>query len=86
MDLIANQCGKFADDRGIADIAFLGGQRQAEMVTNEPRNQPGVVAAHSVFEDEGFGIQCTELGMITAAALGDVMKKSGQIGELRCRQ
>ena len=86
VDFVADQCRELADDRRVADVAFLGSQRQGQMVADQPGDQPGVIAAHSVLQHKGLGIQCAKFGMIAAAPLGDVMKQSGQVGEFGCRQ
>src|SRR5690606_151692 len=50
---------------------------------HKPRDEPRVVAAHAVLEAEGLRVDRAELGVITAAALRDVVEEPREIRDLR---
>ena len=56
------------------------------MVAHQPGDQARVVARQALLEAERLGVHRAELGMVAAAALGDVVEDRREVGELRLRQ
>jgi len=70
--------GEFADHVGVADVLALRGGGHDEVVFHQPFHQLGVVFAHAVLAAEGHRVGGAEQGVITAAALADVMEETSQ--------
>ena len=62
------------NDVRIADVFFLSGNGQNQMVAHQPCDQAGLVSAEALFQAEGFGVDGAQFRMIAAAALGDIVK------------
>ena len=82
MRLVADQCGKFVDDVGIAQVFLLRGHRQDEVMPYQPGDRAGFIGAEPVFEAKRLRVDRTELRMIAATALGNIVKQSGQVDDL----
>ena len=50
-------------------ILLLRGDREYQMVLDQPRNQARIVAAHTLLEAERLGIYRAEDGVVAARAL-----------------
>ena len=83
MRLVADLAREALMTSRIADVLLLRGDRQHQVVAHQPGDQARVVAAEALLEAERLGIHRAELGMIAAAALGDVVEQRGEIGDLR---
>ena len=86
MRLIADAARETMNDVRIADVLFLRGDGQDQMVPDQPRDQARLVAAESLLQAERFGIDRPQFRMIAAAALGDVVKQRREIGDFLARQ
>ena len=53
------------------------------MIADQPGDEARVVTRQALLEAERVGVHRTELGMIAAAALGDVVEQGGEIGDFR---
>ncbi len=84
--LIAHAARERVDDLRVADILLLRSDGQLEMVPHQPGHQARIVRGEPLLETERLGIHATELRMIPAATLGDVMKQGREIGDLGLRQ
>ena len=56
------------------------------MVAHQPGGEARIVGRETLLEAERLGIHRAELGMIAAAALGDVMEQRRQVGDFAARQ
>ncbi len=79
MRLITDKCGKLINDIRVTDVLFLRCFRQGQVILYEPGNSARVVLPQSVLKAEGLGVNCAQLGVITAAAFRDVVKEAGQV-------
>ena len=76
---IADFLGEFVDDIRVGNVFLLRGHGHHEMVLREPGDKIGIPLAEAMMQTEFTSIDGAQLGVITAAALGDVMEKAGQI-------
>ncbi len=86
MRLIADAARELVNDVRIADVLLLRGDGQDQMVAHQPGDQARLVAAEPLLQAERLRIDRAELGVIAAAALGDVVKERREVGEFLARQ
>ena len=73
---------EFVDHLGVRDVAALGGHGHEQVVLDEPGHEAGIEVAEPVIITELGGVATSELGMIGAPALGDVVIEPGDIEQL----
>jgi hypothetical protein len=76
---VADPLHETAQHFGVAQILFLRGCRHHEMLFHQPGHQVGIGLGQAVGFAESQGIGFTQLGMIAAAPLGDVVKQRPEI-------
>jgi hypothetical protein len=78
------QVAQVADQRdeaaiiGVGQVFLLGDLRHDQVVFDQPDDQFGVFLAQAVVDAEFAGVGA-QLGMVAAAALGDVVEEGGDI-------
>ncbi|MCW0462475.1 hypothetical protein NB717_003543 [Xanthomonas sacchari] len=83
---VADQAGEAMDHLRIGDVLLLRGHRHAQMLLDQPGDQLGVGGAERVRGAERARIHRTQLRMVAAAALGDVVEQAGQQQQFRLAQ
>jgi hypothetical protein len=73
--LIAHAPGEGGDDLGVAQVFFLRHARHLQVFAHEEHGQLGVFGADAVRLAELAGFDGAQLGVIAAAALGDVVEQ-----------
>ena len=86
MRLVADLARERVDDLRVADVLLLRGDRQLQVIAYQPGDQARIVRGQALFETECLRVHRTELGMIAAAALGDVVEQRGEVGDFAARQ
>ena len=81
--LVADRAREFLDHLGVGDVLLLRRDREDQVVAHEPGDEPRVVARQPLLEAERLGIDGAELGVVAAAALGDVVEQRREVGDLR---
>ena len=84
--LVADRAREGIHDLRVGDVLLLRGDRQLQVMAHQPGDQPRVVARQALLEAERLRVHGAEVGMVAAAALGDVVEDRGEVGELRLRQ
>ncbi len=91
---VAHSARKGLDDIRIAQVLFLSDVAHGEVLAHQEFNQQGVVSRHMVVLAKATHLDPTEVGMVAAAALGNVMEQGGYVqypglvpagGELRAK-
>ena len=86
MCLVTDVCREIADYGLVRDIPSLCRHGQRQVLADEPRNQARLVPAHAVFQAECLRVHGSELRVVAATALRDIVKHPGEVSDLRRRQ
>ena len=86
MHQIAHLAGKFIDHIRVGNVLALGAVRHQQMMTHQPGGHLGIPARQAMTLTEGDRLVGTQLRMVTAAALGDVMVEAGYVQHFRLGQ
>ena len=73
--LVAHVRARSRDHLRVVDVLLLRGDRQHQVVAHQPGDQARVVARQALLEAEGLGVHGAQLGVVAAAALGDVVEQ-----------
>ncbi|KAG1252211.1 hypothetical protein G6F68_011888 [Rhizopus microsporus] len=74
------------DHHRIGDVLLLRGHRHAQVLFDQPCHQLGIGATQRMGLAERARVHRTQLRMVAATALGDVMEQAGQQQQLRLAQ
>ncbi len=78
--------GERRDDGRIGDVLLLRGRRHHQVLLDQPGDELGVLARKLVRAAESPRVGAAQRRMIAAAALGDIVKQSGEIEHFRPRE
>ncbi len=82
----ADQGGEAMDHHRVGNVLLLRGHRHAQVLFDQPGDQFGIGATERMCLAERARVHRTQLGVVAAAALGNVMEQAGQQQQLRLAQ
>ena len=80
---VSHQLCKFLDILWIREVFTLGCLGHHQVVADQPCNHFPLRRLDIEHRAKSIGIDGTQLGMVTAASLGNVVKNRGQVEQLR---
>ena len=82
MHQVAHGAREFMHHVRVGDVLALGGDAHGQVVAHQPGHQLGVPVGEAVALTEGDGVVGAQLGVVAAAALGDVVVEPGHVQQL----
>ena len=77
--LAAHHGGEISDHVGVGQVLLLRDARHRQVLGDEPFDQRGILAGDAVVAAEAPRLAHAELGVVAAAALGDVVEERGDV-------
>ena len=82
MHQVAHGAREFMHHVRVGNVLALGGDAHGQVVAHQPGHQLGVPVGEAVALTEGDGVVGAQLGVVAAAALGDVVVEPGHVQQL----
>jgi hypothetical protein len=79
MTFVADNAGEIAHHGRVGKVLLLRHAGHQEMLANQPDDQFGVFSGHPVIRTKRLCVDRSELGMITATPLGDIVKQGRNV-------